>query len=150
MREFAQRRGIRAIKGVAEKLPVDDEQFDFVLMVTTICFIDDINKALAEAHRVISDGGVLIIGFVDRDSTMGKIYREQQKDDVFYKEAAFFSVHELVECLKHAGFSDLTFRQTIFGTLADTTENEPVKPGCGEGSFVVARGKKQQEVHYAM
>jgi SAM-dependent methyltransferase len=145
MRDFAQKRGIRALDGVAEKLAFDDSQFDFVLMVTTVCFLDDISKALMEAHRVLSDGGVLIIGFVDRNSKMGKIYLERQKENVFYKEAIFFSVDELVECMNRAGFTDLTFNQTIFGTLAETGEDEPLKPGHGEGSFVVMRGRKEQK-----
>jgi ubiquinone/menaquinone biosynthesis C-methylase UbiE len=56
MRDFAQKRGIRALDGVAEKLPFDDSEFDFVLMVTTVCFVDDISKALMEDHRVLSAG----------------------------------------------------------------------------------------------
>jgi SAM-dependent methyltransferase len=147
MRRFAQKRGIRALDGVAEKIPFGDSQFDFVLMVTTVCFVDDIGKALMEAYRILCDGGVLIIGFVDRNSKMGEIYLERQKENVFYKEATFFSVDELVEYMNHAGFTDLTFNQTIFGTLAETVEDEPVKPGHGEGSFVVIRGRKEQKDH---
>jgi len=142
MRDFARKRGIRALDGVAEKLPFDDSQFDFVLMVTTVCFVDDVCKALMEAHRVLSDGGSLIIGFVDRNSKVGNIYLERQKESVFYKHATFFSVDELVECMNEVGFTNLTFNQTIFGTLAETAENEPVRPGHGEGSFVVIRGRK--------
>jgi hypothetical protein len=70
---------------------------------------------------------------------------KSKRENVFYKEATFFSVGELVECVNHAGFTDLTFNQTIFGTLAETTEDEPVKPGHGEGSFVVVRGRKAHE-----
>jgi len=142
MREIAQKRGIGALDGVAEKLPFDDSQFDFVLMVTTVCFVDDVRKALKEAHRVLCDGGFLIIGFVDRNSKMGKIYLERQKENVFYKEATFFSVDELAECINHTGFTDLTFNQTVFGTLAEAAQEEPVKAGYGEGSFVVVRARK--------
>ncbi|MBN2032875.1 MAG: class I SAM-dependent methyltransferase [Deltaproteobacteria bacterium] len=142
MREIAQKRGIGALDGVAEKLPFEDSRFDFVLMVTTVCFVDDIIKTLKEAHRVLSDGGFLIIGFVDRNSKMGKIYLELQKENVFYKEATFFSVDELAECINHTGFTDLTFNQTVFGTLAETAQEEPVKAGYGEGSFVVVRARK--------
>ena len=45
MREIAQKRGIRVLDAVAEELPFDDFQFDFALMVTTVCFVDDISKA---------------------------------------------------------------------------------------------------------
>jgi len=145
MRELAQGRGIRVLDGVAEELPFSDSEFEFVLMVTTVCFVDDIGKALMESHRVLSDGGLLVIGFIDRNSKMGKIYLERQMENVFYKEATFFSVDELAESMHRTGFTDLTFNQTIFGTLAETSEDEPIKPGYGEGSFVVIGGKKARK-----
>ena len=143
MREIAQKRGLRVLNGVAEKLPFEDSKFDFVLMVTTVCFVDDIDKALMEAHRVLCDGGGLIIGFVDRNSKMGQIYLKRRKENVFYKEATFFSVDELVAHMNQAGFKHLTFNQTIFGTLDETPKDEVVKSGHGEGSFVVIRGRKE-------
>jgi len=42
MRELARSRGIETIEGIAERLPFHDSQFEFALMVTTICFVDDI------------------------------------------------------------------------------------------------------------
>jgi len=55
---------VKVLSWVAEELPLGDSSFDFVLMVTTVCFVDDINRALLEAHRVLSHGGILIMGFV--------------------------------------------------------------------------------------
>ena len=46
--------------------------------------------------------------------------------------------------MDQAGFKDLTFKQTIFKGLSETTRDEPVKPGHGEGSFVVIRGRKEE------
>lgn len=144
MREIAQKRGIQVLDGVAEELPFDDSEFDFVLMVTTICFVDDINRALLEAHRVLSHEGILIIGFVDRNSMVGQTYLSRQNENVFYKEATFFSVDELVKIMDQSGFIDFTFKQTIFQTLSETARDEPVKSGHGEGSFVVIRGRKEE------
>jgi len=144
MREIAQKRGIQVLGGVAEELPFDDSEFDFVLMVTTVCFVDDINRALLEAHRVLSHEGILIIGFVDRNSMVGQTYLSRQNENVFYKEATFFSVDELVKIMDQSGFIDLTFKQTIFQTLSETTRDEPVKSGHGKGSFVVIRGRKEE------
>jgi len=142
MREIAQKQGLQVLDGVAEELPFYDFQFDFALMVTTVCFVDDINRTLIEAHRIISHGGFLIIGFVDRNSMVGQIYLDRQNENVFYKDATFFTVDELIEIMCHIGFRDLTFNQTIFKSLSETTRNEPVKSGHGEGSFVVIRGRK--------
>ena len=143
MKEIAQKRGIQVLDGVAEKLPFDDYEIDFILMVTTVCFVDDINKAFQEANRVLSKGGFLIVGEVDRSSPIGQTYLKHQNENVFYKEANFFSVDEVVKVMKQTGFRDFVFKQTIFHSLSEVTENEPVKPGYGEGSFVVIRGKKK-------
>ncbi len=144
MKDIAQMRGIQVKNGVAEALPFDDSMFDVVLMVTTVCFVDDIHKALAESFRVLSDKGFLVIGFIDRNSKMGKIYLEQKKQNVFYKNATFLSVNELVAHMDHAGFRDMCFNQTIFGNLRETGRNEPIKPGYGKGSFVVIRAQKNK------
>ena len=143
MRKIAQKRGIQVLDGVAEELPLGDAGYDFVLMVTTVCFVDDIGKALLEAHRVLSHGGFLIIGFVDRNSMVGQIYLDRQNGNLFYKDATFFSVDELVDIIDQSGFVDLAFKQTIFKPLAEIKRDEPVKPGHGEGSFVVIRARKK-------
>ncbi|MEA1923582.1 MAG: class I SAM-dependent methyltransferase, partial [Pseudomonadota bacterium] len=62
--------GINVFPGVAEKLPFSDGRFDFVLMVTTICFVDDIIKSFREAFRILNPGGYIIVGFVDKESEL--------------------------------------------------------------------------------
>ena len=57
MREKAKRRGVRVMDAVAENLPYADQSKDAVLMVTTICFVDDIFKSFQEVHRVLKDDG---------------------------------------------------------------------------------------------
>ena len=142
MRDIAQKRGIQVLDAVAEKLPFDDHEFDFALMVTTICFVDDIYKAFQEAKRILSKGGFLVVGELDRNSHLGQRYAKLQNENVFYKEATFYSVDEIVKVMKQSGFGGFVYQQTIFHSLAEVTDNEPVKPGYGEGSFVVIRGEK--------
>jgi len=144
MREIAQKRGIKVLAGVAENLPFGDDKFDLVLMVTTVCFLDDIHKAFREAYRVLANGSFFIAGIVDRNSLIGQKYLKHQNESVFYKIATFFSVDEVVKIMRQAGFTDFIFRQTIFRSLSEVNENEPVKPGYGEGSFVAIRGRKEQ------
>ena len=146
MKEIARNRGIEVLDGVAEELPFGNSEFDFALMVTTVCFVDDIDKSLQEAYRILSQDGFLIIGLVDRNSSVGQIYLSHQNESVFYKDATFFSVDELIEIMTQIGFRGFDFRQTIFQTLSKTTENEPVKHGYGEGSFVVIRATKPGKV----
>lgn len=143
MREIAKQRGIDVIDGEAEKLPFDDSRFDYLLMVTTICFLDDVLGSLQEAYRVIRPGGCIIIGFVDRNSPLGRQYLRHKNESVFYKIATFYSSDEVASFLKRAGFTDLQFCQTIFHGLTEIRDLEPVKEGCGEGSFVVVKAKKE-------
>jgi ubiquinone/menaquinone biosynthesis C-methylase UbiE len=142
MRGIAQKKGIKVIDGVAEELPFSDLQFDFVLMVTTLCFLDDIEAALKEIHRVLKSGGSFILGFIDANSPIGRLYQQQKNENVFYREATFYSVEEVVAYLKKAGFKDFNFKQTLFRTLTDIRDIEPVKEGYGEGSFVVVKATK--------
>ena len=128
--------------GAAEDLPFDDSQFDFALMVTTICFLDDVELGIKEAYRVIKNGGSLIIGFVDKTSTLGQLYLKHKNESVFYKPATFYSTGEVVTFLEKAGFSKFSFVQTIFRSLADIKAIEPLKKGYGSGSFVVVKEVK--------
>lgn len=65
MREIAVKRGIEVIEGVAEDLPFEDCSFDLALMVTTICFLDDLDRSFKEVNRILEPGGVFITGFVE-------------------------------------------------------------------------------------
>lgn len=139
MREKARERGIKVIKGVAEALPFGEQEFDFALMVTTICFLDDVDLAFGEVLRVLKPDGCFIIGFVDRESPLGKFYQAGKAKSTFNKEATFYSVDELIIHLKEAGFRRFTFRQTLFRPLREISASEPVKEGSGEGSFLAIK-----------
>ncbi|MBS3817743.1 MAG: class I SAM-dependent methyltransferase [Candidatus Thermoplasmatota archaeon] len=143
MLNLAEKKEIDVIRGVGEKLPLDSNSFDFVLIVTTICFFDKPLEALKESERILKENGNILIGFIDKDSPLGRTYQERRKDNVFYEEATFFSVEEVVTLLKWADFDDFSFVQTLFDGL-DLDEVEEVKEGHGEGSFVVVKGKKSQ------
>ncbi len=52
MRKLAEKKGIQTVEGVAEALPMNDSTFNYVLMVTTICFVDDIRQSFREARRI--------------------------------------------------------------------------------------------------
>ena len=143
MREKARERGIDAMPGVAELLPFKDASFDFALMVTTVCFLDDIDQAFREAYRVLRPAGAFIIGFVDKNSPVGKTYEARKNESLFYKEATFYSVDDLLAHLRNAGFMNFSFAQTLFKPGTGFNEIEPVKEGRGEGSFVVIKSEKQ-------
>ena len=71
MLRYASERRIHAVQGVAESLPFPDATFDYVLVVTTICFVDDPVRMLSEAWRVLRPHGSVCIGFIDHESFFG-------------------------------------------------------------------------------
>lgn len=139
---LAKKRGIKIVKGVAEKMPFEDESFDMVLMVTTLCFLDDAYKAFLEVYRVLEKGGHFICGFVDKDSFLGKLYQEKKDKSIFYKTAIFYSVSQVNKLLKASGFSDYRYSQTIFKPIQEIDKKEEVREGTGTGSFVAIRSVK--------
>ncbi len=132
-------RGIDVIKGVAENMPFATSSLDLALMVTTICFLDDIEKSFTEVRRILKDGGSFVIGYVDKDSDLGQTYMQRKQENPFYKDANFYGTLELVKLLTDTGFGYFSFRQTIFKRLEEITGPEPVAEGYGKGSFVVVR-----------
>ncbi len=142
MAALAMEKGIEVLPGVAENIPCRDAEFDFALMVTTVCFLDDIDLAFREVHRILKPGGSFILGFVDRESTLGKAYLKRKERNIFYRNATFYTVSGLTEHLARAGFGQFVFCQTLFKDLDDMTEVDSVKDGHGRGSFVVIHGIK--------
>lgn len=140
--EIVKSRGIDVIMGVAESLPIEREQYDFILLNTVLCFLDSPLKGLIEAKRVLRPDGILIIGMIDRNSKLGYSYEWSKKDNPFYQYAHFYSVNEAVDLLTQIGFYKQEIYQTLFASLKNIVRTEPVKPGYGEGGFVVIKATR--------
>ncbi|NOR47556.1 MAG: methyltransferase domain-containing protein [Methanosarcinaceae archaeon] len=144
MTDIAQKRGIKVYEAKAEKLPFDDSSFDFVLIVVTICFVQDPIQALREAKRVLKPGGYIIIGMIDKESFLGKLYESKKKESKFYRHANFYSIRQVLDWLKNFEFEHIKTCQTIFKNPKKITAVEPVKEGHGEGGFVVITAQKKE------
>lgn len=136
MLRHARRRGVETVRGVAEALPFDDCVFDTALLVTTVCFVDDLGRTFGEARRVLSEDGSFVIGYVDRESPLGERYQKRKEENPFYKEATFVSTDELEEGLCDAGFRVREHVQTVFRMPEEMEEPDEVEGGYGDGSFV--------------
>ncbi len=142
MRSIAKSRGIDAIDGTAEKLPYNNDSFNCALMVTTICFVDDPAQSFKESWRILKTSGTFVVGFVDRESFLGKLYESRKEKSLFYRNAHFFSAQEVATLMTTTGFSDIQFKQTLFHLPENIKSTEPVMSGHGEGGFVVVSGRK--------
>ena len=142
MRVMARERGINTIGGIAEKLPIRSETFDCALFVTTVCFLDSLNQAFSEASRILKPKGVVLIGFIEKESALGRRYQQRKMESRFYKNASFHTVDEIIRVLETSGFTDFSFVQTLFSEEDETGVVQSVKEGYGDGAFVVVRAKK--------
>ena len=142
MADIARKRGIQVYQAKAESLPFNNSFFDFVLLVTTICFVQDPIQTLKEAKRVLKDGGKIIIGFIDKESFLGQLYEKRRKKSKFYSHAKFYTVSQVLNWITKIGFENIQICQTIFKYPKEITKIEPVKEGYGKGCFIVISAQK--------
>lgn len=137
MAEIARKRGIRVYEAKAEHLPFQDNSFDFALMVTTLCFLENPSQALQEMKRILKHTGKIVIGMLDEDSKPGKLCEEKRKKSKFYKDARFYSVKQVLDWLEKLEFDNLQIVQTIFKNPDKIQSLEPIEECFGKGLFVV-------------
>jgi ubiquinone/menaquinone biosynthesis C-methylase UbiE len=137
MAEIARSRGISVYNSKAEHISINDNAFDFALMITTICFLEDPLQALREIKRILRPAGKIIIGMLDKDSPLGMEYESKKKSSKFYQYANFYSVNQVLEWLRQLQYYDIQIIQTIIKKPEDIKDIEPIQEGHGEGLFVV-------------
>ena len=145
MAEISRKKGIQVYEAVAEQLPFNDKKFDFVLMVTTICFVDDLAKSFQEANRILKNDGFIVVGFVDKESELGKQYQLKRDTSKFYRNATFYSVKETIALLREANFTDVVIKQTVFP--GQTDKIGLIEDGYGVGSFVIIKAIKASDIN---
>lgn len=140
MMEYARKRGLEVQISVAEELPYDTASFDYAVFITSICFVENPQRTIEEAHRILKNEGVIIIAFIDKDTPFGKFLDEGKSKSRFYKNARFFSTQEIVSLLETTNFRVDRILQTLENP-GSTIIEEPTE-GYGKGSFVVIKGTK--------
>ena len=139
MAEVARARGIEVIEMNAEEMNFEEE-FDFILMVTTICFVNDPFKTIQNCYKALKNGGYLLVAFVDLNSPLGIFYEKNKEKSKFYKHAKFFTKNDIINLMKKAGFKEFECVENLYGESLDNLKFEINK--CNGGAFKVIRGKK--------
>jgi len=137
---ISRKRGLQVIKAVAEKLPIKDEKFDFILMVTTICFLDNVFKSFQETYRILKKDGILIVGFIDKNSDLGLKYQSKKIKSRFYNSATFYSVDDVVRLLRKAFFDDIKIKKLFVSN--DLNKKNKSGNEYNKESFVLIRTEK--------
>jgi ubiquinone/menaquinone biosynthesis C-methylase UbiE len=86
------------VLGDALALPFADNAFDVVALITTVEFISDPIRALAEALRVAKRG--LVLGVLNRQSVLG--WQRRREGGPVWEAAHFFTPTEMVQLVHRA------------------------------------------------
>ncbi len=104
-----------AILAFGENLPFRDSSLERVYLITTISFLNDLNRVLNEVYRILKHNGRLIIAFIPRDSPWGRHYtRLGLEGHKIYSKARFQSYPILVELLERHRFKITSIKSTLF------------------------------------
>ncbi|OGS20988.1 MAG: SAM-dependent methyltransferase [Elusimicrobia bacterium RIFOXYA2_FULL_40_6] len=137
MLKVAKNRGIKTFLGKGENLPFEDKEFDCVLMVTTLSFVDKAEQVITEAKRVLKNKGRIIIGEIDRESHLGKAYQKKiEEGHRIYKNMNMFSAEEIIDLLKKHKFINISTYQILFQPVEKIQKLEQARKGFGIGGFV--------------
>ncbi|MGM0737702.1 MAG: class I SAM-dependent methyltransferase [Bacteroidota bacterium] len=137
MAQLAEARGVKTLIGKAENMPFKEYSFDYAVMITVDCFLENIPTALKEVRRILKPNGKIIIGIINKNSELGQNYKKIKHSNPFYRHATFHTPEVISDQLKKAGFGKFEYWQTLI-TVSEEEPEEP-QPGYGEGGFVVIK-----------
>jgi ubiquinone/menaquinone biosynthesis C-methylase UbiE len=124
MLRIAKRREILCVQAVGEYLPFRNGSFDLVLIVVSICFVDDPLKVLYESRRVLKEGGSLLLGLIPAQSRWADFYRRKgEEGHPIYKRAKFYPLEDIESMLRRSGFTLKDIKSTI---LEEPQDENPV------------------------
>ena len=95
---------VATIPGDAKELPFDEEVFDRVVFFTSMEFIDDPDKAVKEALRVLKPGGRVVIVVLNGESP----WMKQRIGKGVFSAGRFPTVEEFKDFLKKYGGNDVS------------------------------------------
>jgi SAM-dependent methyltransferase len=125
---YARERGLLVAAGQGEALPFGEGAFGAVVLVVTLCFVNDPLATVREARRVLrSDGGV-ILGLVLAESPWGHHYQQlAARGHPYYRLARFFTHVQITTLLAHAGLEVVRERSALFQSPTDPLLVEPAR-----------------------
>ena len=142
--EMAKKRGITIYSARGEDKFFDAETFGAVFLIVTFCFVKSPMDVLREAHRILKEGGKVVLGLVLRDNPWGKHYlAKKKKGHPFYQHATFYSYQEVSAFLKRSGFTMEKVISTLFQPPDAVTEMEyPLEEFHPDAGFSIVIARK--------
>jgi tRNA-Thr(GGU) m(6)t(6)A37 methyltransferase TsaA len=145
--KMAEKRGVKTVQGYGENLPFEDETFGCILIIVTLCFVENPLAVLREAKRVLRRDGRIILGLVPRDSLWGAFYDDKKRvGHPFYRNARFYVLNDIDDMLKEAGLKIARIRSTLLQGPGDSRRiEEPVEGNISGAGFVCIEVRANNE-----
>lgn len=145
--KIAEKRGVKTVHGYGENLPFEDETFGCILIIVTLCFVENPLDVLREAKRVLRKGGSIIIGLVPKDTPWGIFYEEKKRvGHPFYRNARFYTFKDIENMLQTAGLKISRIRSTLLQRPDDSRKiEEPVEGSISSAGFLCIEVKTDNE-----
>jgi SAM-dependent methyltransferase len=137
---LANNREVASIQALAEALPFKKNSLEQIFFIFSFCFLENSFKALQEAAGALKRGGLLIVGFVPKNSNWGSFYeKKKQEGHPLYKYATFFCLEDLLKKIEKAPFRILGGVSTLFQSpkLKKYHSETPVKWLDPKAGFIV-------------
>jgi len=113
--QIAKHHEIEVVVGEGEHLPYHAGSFDYVLMMTVICFLDDAIAVFQEVNRVLRPGGFLIVGFIEAGGKIHQEYINESTKGRFLRFAKFRNIEEVDRFFRESGFVQVSVVQRSRG-----------------------------------
>ncbi|MFZ5774132.1 MAG: class I SAM-dependent methyltransferase [Thermodesulfobacteriota bacterium] len=103
---LARQRGVRGCRAAGEALPFASASMGTVLLLFTLCFLENPQAVLAECRRVLRPGGRLVVGHIVAQSPWGAMLaRKKAEGHPFYQHARFYAPAQVISWLAASGLT---------------------------------------------
>lgn len=163
MADIARKRGLNVTVATAEEADFSNGKYDTILFNGTPSYISGLADVIKKAYRALTPGGRIILIDVPKESSYGLMYNLAKALGTwdhpllegvfppnpypieFVNVANWRTTAEKVDMLREAGFTDLTFAQTLtrHPLLSDTAEEQPCE-GFDKGDYVAITAVKPE------
>lgn len=133
--------GIHWLQGDATQLPFADRSFDHVVALTSLCFVPDWPRAVAEMVRVARRG--VALGLLNRHSLLWR-EKGQGGGSGAYRGAHWHTRSEVAACLRQLPLRNVRYASAVSlpsGTSAARALERLLPDGWPWGSFLLVSGE---------
>ena len=106
--------GSMLVKGPLVPLPFESHAFDKVLCVCTLEFVTQPEEAICEMEGVLRPGGILLLGFLNGNSSWAELRLEKAKDpSSVWHGVRFYTLAEITGLAEKCGLRPRGFRSAV-------------------------------------